>query len=411
MALLAEDAWACLHGAPAFQHKLLRAVLQEVDCCAHAQARGACSAILRAQVPKSECALEELLEAVRFHMSASRSPVRVTPQQPVAMSEFLPAARQPQLVAWLVSEAAALDPSQAKRCRAAQTALAGVCDVTQPRHHAADPLSLLAAIKTGMQRLCALLDEAYRSHDFYRTQVDMLTKHGESSARRECSVCLEALDDVRAAAILPCAHAFHDHCARSCLRASARCPVCRQPATTAQVTSVAVEVEALGEPAELASSREEGSIHGSKLHAVANQVEDICAQDATAKIIIFVQWADLETKVRRALLARGLRFVSLNCAPETALQQFADEGAGSARVMILSLQNAAAGTNLTCANHVMLVHPMNARSASEAAAYERQALARVRRIGQRRSEVHLWRFVALGTVEEDIMRSHEGEVA
>ena len=39
--------------------------------------------------------------------------------------------------------------------------------------------------------------------------------------------------------------------------------------------------------------------HGSKLNAVANKLKQIRREDATAKAIVFVQWADLETQVRR----------------------------------------------------------------------------------------------------------------
>ena len=53
------------------------------------------------------------------------------------------------------------------------------------------------------------------------------------------------------------------------------------------------------------------------------------------------------------------------------------------------------------------VHPMNADTLSAAVAYEKQALARVRRVGQMRSEVHVWRFVTRHTVEEHIHSLHQ----
>lgn len=60
-------------------------------------------------------------------------------------------------------------------------------------------------------------------------------------------------------------------------------------------------------------------------------------------------------------------------------------------VLLLSLEHAASGSNLTAAHHVIFVHPMNADTLSSAVAYEQQALARVRRVGQLRKEVHVWR--------------------
>merc|ERR1712100_957050 len=76
------------------------------------------------------------------------------------------------------------------------------------------------------------------------------------------------------------------------------------------------------------------------------------------------------------------------------------------RVMLLSLEHAASGSNLTAANHVLFVHPMNAETVSTAVAYEQQAIGRVRRVGQARSEVHVWRFITCQTVEEHVWRLH-----
>ena len=46
--------------------------------------------------------------------------------------------------------------------------------------------------------------------------------------------------------------------------------------------------------------------HGSKLNAVANKLKQIRREDATAKAIVFVQWADLEAQVRGGSRGPGL---------------------------------------------------------------------------------------------------------
>ncbi|CAJ1382758.1 unnamed protein product, partial [Effrenium voratum] len=57
-------------------------------------------------------------------------------------------------------------------------------------------------------------------------------------------------------------------------------------------------------------------------------------------------------------------------------------------VLLLSLQDAASGTNLTRAllgcveNHVLFVHPMLAKTSRLSVAYEQQALGRCLRLGQ-----------------------------
>ena len=49
---------------------------------------------------------------------------------------------------------------------------------------------------------------------------------------------------------------------------------------------------------------------------------------------------------------------------------------------------------------------MSADTVEKATAYEAQAIARVRRIGQARREIHVWRFVSRGTIEEHLTREN-----
>ena len=65
--------------------------------------------------------------------------------------------------------------------------------------------------------------------------------------------------------------------------------------------------------------------------------------------------------------------------------------------MLLSLDEGASGTNLTMANHVLLI-------------LEMQAIGRARRWGQPSPVVHVWRFFTLQTVEEELTRAHQAEL-
>merc|ERR1712124_37319 len=91
-----------------------------------------------------------------------------------------------------------------------------------------------------------------------------------------------------------------------------------------------------------------------------------------------------------------------------ALINFQYEADGP-RLMLLSLEESASGTNLTAANHVLIVHPMEATSREEAVAFEMQAVGRVRRPGQQR-KIHIWRFVTVGTIEQQITEDHQKEL-
>ena len=88
------------------------------------------------------------------------------------------------------------------------------------------------------------------------------------------------------------------------------------------------------------------------------------------------------------------------------------------RVLLLSSQRHASGINLQCARHVVIFHPYctpSARSVQqlslrEMAAYERQAIGRVRRFPQQR-QVEVYHFFAPGTVEEEITTGRVREEA
>merc|ERR1719281_425418 len=114
-------------------------------------------------------------------------------------------------------------------------------------------------------------------------------------------------------------------------------------------------------------------------------------------MICFVQWEDLKRKIGAALQEFGIEHLTLHgsvWARRAALVKFQYE-ADSPRMLLLSLEESASGTNLTAANHVLIVHPMEATSREEAVAFEMQAIGRVRRPGQLR-KIFVWRFVTIG---------------
>ena len=253
----------------------------------------------------------------------------------------------------------------------------------------------------GFRTLVNLFCEACRSDDFYNKQMQLILDRSSDLDVTECSICLETVTASSGLAILPCAHVFHESCVRDCLQHKGECPHCRLPTTLNQVFSVDEEIQAGNQ--KTCSETSDIMAHGTKLHAIAKCVQHICSDDGNAKILIFVQWEDLTDKICSSLRDYGIRF--LRPRSYEILRTF-QEDPTSARVLVLSLQNAAAGTNLTSANHVILVHPMNAATASQAAAYEEQALGRIRRIGQMRPTVHLWRFIASETIEEHLAKIH-----
>ena len=72
--------------------------------------------------------------------------------------------------------------------------------------------------------------------------------------------------------------------------------------------------------------------------------------------------------------------------------------AGKLLAILLSLKHSASGTNLQCANHVLLLHPPG-RNRADMQAVETQAIGRTVRIGQTRRVV-VTRFILNDTIEQ-----------
>jgi len=151
--------------------------------------------------------------------------------------------------------------------------------------------------------------------------------------------------------------------------------------------------------------------YGSKIEALVRHVQKLQKEDSGCKLICFVQWEDLKRKISSALEEFGVQHITLQgsvWARRAALMKFQYQK-DSLRMLLLSLQESASGTNLTAANHVIIVHPMEAASREEAVAFEMQAVGRVRRPGQTR-KIHIWRFVTMDTIEQRLTEEHQKEL-
>eukprot|EP00927_Polykrikos_kofoidii_P021835 TRINITY_DN2055_c0_g1_i4.p1 TRINITY_DN2055_c0_g1~~TRINITY_DN2055_c0_g1_i4.p1 ORF type:complete len:1512 (-),score=285.73 TRINITY_DN2055_c0_g1_i4:594-5129(-) len=173
---------------------------------------------------------------------------------------------------------------------------------------------------------------------------------------------------------------------------------------TVQASQAAAEADAEVVPVPAATFAK----YGSKIEMLVGHIQRLTSQDPSCKIICFVQWEDLKRKISAAFEEFELEHLTLHgsvWSRRAALMKFQYEEVGS-RLLLLSLQESASGTNLTAANHVIIVHPMEAATREEAIAFEMQAVGRVRRPGQQR-KIYVWRFVTMGTIEQEITEEHQ----
>ena len=259
------------------------------------------------------------------------------------------------------------------------------------------------------------LHEASSSMDFFRRTVAALATGKPED--RNCSVCMEEDLPLQKLAITPCAHTFCLGCLKDIVAKFSKCSLCQRPLHAKDVRPLVNELEeskpqsSKPEPEPISHKGVRLDKYGTKLAVLVQKLHELRREDGHAKVILFVQFDDLKRKVASALNEFGI--------PCAMLQGSVGQRAGIIRdwqnnpqsqtfVLLLSLAQSASGTNLTAASHVIFLHPMLAPNADRAVGYEMQAIGRARRHGQKRSVVHVWRFVTADTLEQQITERHQG---
>lgn len=213
-----------------------------------------------------------------------------------------------------------------------------------------------------------------------------------------CSICIDVLDNPT---MTSCGHLFCYNCIKLCLSHKKRCPMCKADleGKDLMVMNLKKEVDTETNPLILK--------YGSKLGKLISITRHLVAQDNT-RIIIFSQWDDMLTLVGKALIDNGIDncFVKGNVMMRNAaISKFKagkNKKGDDNKVIMLCLKNAASGTNLIEATHILFVEPINAPQ-KEIQIIEHQAIARACRIGQK-NPVMVIRILIENTIEEDIYR-------
>jgi len=232
-------------------------------------------------------------------------------------------------------------------------------------------------------------------------------QRGDEKAQ-ECPICLGDYDKSEELSVTRCGHIFCAECLESSVAASRSCPTCRKALNDSDYDRISGLRFSGGDKHEKAVS---DCQFGTKIGQIVKQLGQIRAENAQGRALIFVQWRSLASKIAAALLDSKVPVLTLHGGVSEQQQTVAMFTAAGAEhvALILAMEDDDSGLNLTCANHVFFVHPMDVVSRHIAVACERQALGRVRRRGQLK-EIHLYRFVTEGTVEESLAREFHGEM-
>lgn len=210
----------------------------------------------------------------------------------------------------------------------------------------------------------------------------------------ECPICYCEFDDT---VITECGHYFCKECIYQTLKTQNKsCPTCRNSLNIKNIY-----------PVTKSNSEQIDSFvykYGSKI----GKLISICKQlitDPENRIIIFSQWDRLLTNVGNILAANNIYVTSCkghvhqrNAAIESFRKGTKD--GKDLRVILLSSENAASGTNLVMCNVIILLDPIDGTK-EEVAAIEGQAIGRAMRLG-REKQLRVIRLITKDTIEEEI---------
>ena len=220
-----------------------------------------------------------------------------------------------------------------------------------------------------------------------------------------CGICQEPIMDIT---FTPCNHYFCWVCIDQWMKNShdgitQKCPQCREICTLKQL--MRTQSKKTNNSSNANSDQEMQQLkerYGTKMAFVIHYITRIIpSEDPESKIILFSQWDELLRMIYDTLTENQIQCTLCQGTAMTKrkkLDQFRNDN--EFKVILLSTNNTASGTNLPQANRIIFLDPI-LKNPEEARAFEEQAISRSYRQGQKKN-VHVVRLIIKDTIEEDI---------
>jgi len=256
-----------------------------------------------------------------------------------------------------------------------------------------------------------MMDRINKINDSYKKKLNKNNDDSDDSDSDDsdsddnedtCPICLGEITGADLG-VTPCGHIYCHACIKDTVAQKPSCPVCRKPVKTNNIMMISYEKPKLKDITnEIKDKMSLISKIGTKL---ANII--LYIKNCNEKCILFSQWDDLLLKVGDVLSTYGIKNVFCRgnvWVRDKAIREFTQNE--DVRVIMLSSESAASGTNLTEASQVILLDPIY-KEEEGIASYEYrrntewQAIGRAYRIGQTK-KVTVVRFIIKDTVEEEI---------
>jgi len=238
------------------------------------------------------------------------------------------------------------------------------------------------------------------SESYYLYSMLEKMKDPEYIDKLRQEICCICMDEMKLPVMTNCGHLYCSLCLNECITQRGEiCPMCKANLKGKEIIVVKKKTNSNDN-----SDNPLIKKYGSKLGKLISYVKSLVELD-DSRIIIFSQWDDMLSLISKTLIDNDINnsFVKGNIWRRTSAITKFQEGVDN-KVIMLSLKNAASGTNLTNATHIFFVEPINA-SKEEINAIESQAIARACRIGQKET-VSVIRILIKDTIEEEIYNQY-----
>lgn len=266
-------------------------------------------------------------------------------------------------------------------------------------------------IKTKIQELNKNYEGKKSTLDYYNNVMQRLKKtteidrvsdsdedsdsDSEKSEKETCGICLGSITG-HDLGVTKCGHIFCYNCVKPYIEQKHKCPMCQKSMHESQIYLIEKKIPKSEITTEIKDKQSLINIVGTKL---ANLIFFLKKNDKHC--IIFSQWDDLLRRVGDVLNDYGIKNVFCKgnvWQRDKAIRDFNSNN--NIKVIMLSSESAASGTNLTKAEMVILLDPVYGTYEYRRNT-EWQSIGRAYRTGQTK-QVEVVRFMIKGTVEEKI---------
>jgi SNF2 family DNA or RNA helicase len=219
----------------------------------------------------------------------------------------------------------------------------------------------------------------------------------------DCAICASEIPESNIG-VTTCGHIFCHACLKDFVSQKGKCPYCSKKLNK-DIDIIAMSYT-IPKKKEIPET-EEDKAFTKLINEVGTKLANLIRYLKTTKnhVIIFSQWDDMLRRTGRVLTEHGIKniFCKGNCYQrDKAIREF--NGDDKMRVIMLSSEQAAAGTNLTKATRIILMDPIYG-DYKYRKDQERQAIGRAHRMGQTKT-VKVIRMIIKDTIEEEIHREN-----